>query len=33
MFQFDDNFLENIGLASMPEDQKRSLLRHVNYEL
>lgn len=31
--QFDDNFLQEMGLASMPEDQKQAFLRYVEEEL
>jgi hypothetical protein len=33
MFQLDDNFLENVGLAAMPEEQKKAFLQHVYDEL
>lgn len=31
--QFDDNFLKEMGLASMPEDQKQAFLNYVQEEL
>ncbi|MDK2898886.1 MAG: hypothetical protein PWQ10_73 [Patescibacteria group bacterium] len=33
MFQLDDNFLNDIGLSSLPNDQKKSLLQYVYSEL
>src|SRR5574337_600534 len=33
MFQLDDKFLADIGLADMPEDQKQEFLRHIYEEL
>jgi len=33
MFQLDDNFLEEVGLGSLPDDQKKALLQHVYDEL
>ncbi len=31
--QFDDKFLQEMGLASMPEDQKQAFLAYVQEEL
>lgn len=31
--QFDDNFLQEMGLTAMPEDQKRAFLDYVQEEL
>ena len=33
MFQLDDNFLQDVGLASLPEDQKQAFLEHIYSEL
>lgn len=33
MFQLDDKFLEEVGLADMPEDQKKAFLQHIYDEL
>lgn len=33
MFQLDDKFLADIGLDSMPEDQKKPFLQHIYNEL
>lgn len=33
MFQFDDNFLQSLGLGEMPEDQKKAFLQHLYEEL
>lgn len=33
MFQFDDKFLEEIGLGSMPQDQRQAFLQHLYEEL
>lgn len=33
MFQLDDNFLQSIGVGSLPEDQKKALLQHIYEEL
>ena len=33
MFQLDDQFLQDIGLASLPEDQKKPFLQHVYDQL
>lgn len=33
MFQLDDNFLEDIGLDKLPEDQKNPFLQHIYNEL
>ncbi|MBQ3348136.1 hypothetical protein IJG29_03370 [Candidatus Saccharibacteria bacterium] len=31
--QFDDNFLQEMGLASMPENQKQAFLDYIEGEL
>lgn len=31
--QFDEKFLQEMGLASMPEDQKRAFLDYIQEEL
>lgn len=31
--QFDDNFLQEMGLSAMPEDQKQAFLDYVQEEL
>jgi len=31
--QFDDNFLQEMGLQAMPEDQKQAFLNYVQEEL
>ncbi|MBQ9017462.1 hypothetical protein IJ118_00070 [Candidatus Saccharibacteria bacterium] len=31
--QFDDNFLQDMGLSAMPEDQKQPFLDYVQNEL
>ncbi|TAL14922.1 hypothetical protein EPN95_01695 [Patescibacteria group bacterium] len=33
MFQLDDKFLEEVGLANMPEEQKKPFLQHIYDEL
>ena len=33
MFQLDDKFLADIGLADLPEDQKKPFLQHIYDEL
>lgn len=33
MFQLDDQFLQDIGLADLPEDQKKPFLQHVYDQL
>lgn len=33
MFQLDDNFLKDVGLAGLPEDQKPAFLQHIYQEL
>lgn len=33
MFQLDDKFLEDVGLAGMPEEQKKPFLQHIYDEL
>lgn len=33
MFQLDEKFLEDIGLGSLPEEQKKPFLRHIYDEL
>ena len=33
MFQFDDNFLQQLGLGSMPQEQKQAFLQHLYEEL
>ncbi len=33
MFQLDDKFLEDIGLADLPEEQKKPFLQHIYDEL
>lgn len=33
MFQLDDKFLADIGLADMPEEQKQAFLQHIYEEL
>ena len=33
MFQLDDNFLQDLGLGSLPDDQKRAFLQHIYDEL
>jgi hypothetical protein len=33
MFQLDDSFLQDVGLAGLPDDQKRAFLQHVYEEL
>jgi hypothetical protein len=33
MFQLDDNFLQSVGLGSMPDDQKKAFLEHLYEEL
>ena len=33
MFQLDDKFLADIGLADLPEDQKQAFLQHIYEEL
>lgn len=33
MFQLDDNFLKELGLDSLPEDQKKPFLEHIYSEL
>jgi len=33
MFQLDDNFLQELGLDQLPEEQKRPFLEHIYSEL
>ncbi len=33
MFQLDDQFLSDIGLAELPEDQKKPFLQHIYEQL
>lgn len=33
MFQLNDDFLQSIGVGSLPEEQKKELLRHIYEEL
>lgn len=33
MFRLDDNFLQELGLASLPDDQKRAFLDHIYSQL
>lgn len=33
MFQLDDNFLTDVGLAGLPDDQKQAFLQHIYEEL
>lgn len=33
MFQLDDKFLQDVGLADLPEDQKQAFLQHIYGEL
>ena len=33
MFQLDDKFLEEVGLGSLPDDQKQAFLQHIYQEL
>lgn len=33
MFQLDDNFLKDLGLDNLPEDQKAAFLQHIYEEL
>lgn len=33
MFHLDDNFLEELGLGGMPEEQKRPFLQHIYEQL
>lgn len=33
MFQLDDNFLKDLGLEQLPEEQKRAFLQHIYEEL
>ncbi len=33
MFQLDDNFLNDVGLADLPDDQKQAFLQHIYEEL
>ena len=33
MFQLDDNFLNEVGLAGLPDDQKQAFLQHIYEEL
>jgi hypothetical protein len=33
MFELDDSFLESVGLAAMPEEQKKPFLEHLLEEL
>jgi len=33
MFQFDDSFLQSLGLGEMPEEQKKAFLQHLYEEL
>lgn len=33
MFQLDDQFLADVGLSNLPEDQKQAFLQHIYEEL
>ena len=33
MFQLDDNFLQQVGLGSLPEDQKQAFLAYFREQL
>lgn len=33
MFQLNDDFLQSVGLADMPEEQKKAFLQHLYEEL
>ena len=33
MFQLDDNFLKEVGLDTLPEDQKQAFLQHIYEQL
>lgn len=33
MFQLDNNFLEELGLGGLPEDQKKAFLQHIYEQL
>lgn len=33
MFQLDDKFLQDVGLAELPEEQKKAFLEHIYQEL
>ena len=33
MFQLDDKFLEEVGLGSLPADQKQAFLAHLREQL
>ncbi len=33
MFQLDDQFLQDVGLGAMPDDQKQAFLQHIYSEL
>ncbi|HSE60935.1 MAG TPA: DUF5663 domain-containing protein [Candidatus Saccharimonadales bacterium] len=33
MFSLDDDFLQNLGLGSLPDDQKQAFLQHLYEEL
>lgn len=33
MFQLDDNFLNDLGLGALPEEQKKAFLQHIYDEL
>lgn len=33
MFQLDDNFLKDVGLGDLPDDQKKPFLQHIYSEL
>ncbi len=33
MFQLDDNFLQDLGLGAMPDNQKQAFLQHIYSEL
>lgn len=33
MFQFDDSFLDSLGLSDMPEEEKKAFLQHLYEEL
>lgn len=33
MFQLDDKFLQDLGLAQLPDDQKQAFLEHIYSEL
>ena len=33
MFQLDDNFLKELGLDQLPDEQKKPFLQHIYSEL